>query len=320
MNKQTNNIIFYTLILFVSIILLIGIFFWYKSFFSSDNKIEIKTEVKDVFADEIKKKIKEKENKEKEYVEYENEKCSILNKKVSHGKVRKFFSRSYVGVNESCEDFAKNKKCFDGEWLGEYKFKYTSCDRIINCKLDKDTIVKNGESIKMFSKNIVPFGDDCRKYQKIIKCRETRLIGMEGFKYKTCRITEKDICSILGENGEKIKIPSGKKVVLFSRKTVKYNDDCSNYSENRFCSNGILYGNKIFSSLSCKKTEPKSCFLSGVEIKHGQSKAFYSKSKSNVSHGCGFYYSEAKCNDGVLLKNDGTKEPFPVEYSKVSCS
>ena len=319
MNRPTNNIILDTLVFFGIIIVFVGLFFGYKAFFVKDiisEKVIIDDGFNDIFNNQKEEYIKSEDN----YVTYENKSCLFNEENFTHGRVNKFYSRPSVGIYESCEDFSEIKRCSDGQWLPESKFKYSSCEKTIDCTLDDETIIKNGQPIIMFSKNEVAFGDKCERYKQERICEEALLTGNDEFKFKKCKVSEKDICLVKDINGQIQKIPHNTGKLFFSQSIVAYDDDCKKYSRNRFCSNSILGGDNNFSFLTCQKTEPRSCFLSGVEIAHEQVRAFYSKSKPEGVHRCGFYYLEAKCDDGTLLKNDDSGEEFPEEYFRPSCT
>jgi hypothetical protein len=163
----------------------------------------------------------------------------------------------------------------------------------------------------MFSKNEVFFGDNCDRYKRTRECKETKLTGGEEFKYKTCVVSENGVCDITDSNGDRKKIPNRTSRILFSESSVSYDDSCEKYSKNRFCANSILDGDENFSFLYCKRIEPRSCFLSGVEVPHGQGRIFYSKLKAVNNKTCGFFAEIRKCEDGDLLGKE--------EYSKVEC-
>jgi hypothetical protein len=163
----------------------------------------------------------------------------------------------------------------------------------------------------MFSKNEVFFGDNCERYAKNRNCVETKLTGGDQFKYEKCVVSESGVCNVLDGDGESKKIPDSTSRLFFSKSSVEYNDSCQKYSKNRFCDNGILDGEKEFSFLYCKKNEASSCLVSGVEMRHGESRILYSKSKAVNNKTCGFFAEIRECNNGELLGKE--------EYTKIEC-
>lgn len=309
MNKATKNFVFYIFMFFIIILMTTGVFFGYKVFFHKDVDSDIDIEIDDKF-NEIFDSNPDKED-DVERVEYESENCAAGNLSVEHGNTSRFYSRSFVGVYESCDDFLEIKRCSDGQWIGGDRFQYSSCERTLKCKTEKGTVVENGNSIELFSKNKVLFGDNCERYKKERKCVETRFTGADEYKYEECLISEKGICIVKEEDGEIKKIPNKTSRLFFSKKSVSYNDNCQKYSKNIFCSDGVLSGSENFSFLYCKKESAKNCYISGLEILHGQSRVLYSKAKAVNNKTCGFFAEIRECQDGKLSGKE--------EYTKAEC-
>lgn len=311
MNKETNKMAFYTLLFFLFIIFMMGAFFGYKFFLQEEKNLGeglvVDNEFNNVF------------NKDNgngsgtEYTIYENEKCTVGDEIFNHGRVNKFYSRFFVGVYESCDDFSDIKKCFDGEWIGDDKFRYSTCERSVDCKTENGTIIKNGDSIEMFSKNRVFFGDNCERYKKTRVCDETKLRGGEDFKYESCFVSDDGVCNVEDVNGDIKKIPNSTSRLFFLKDSVRYDDECEKYSENRFCSNGVLDGDESFSFLYCEKQKARSCFLSGIEVGHGEGRVFYSKSKSIQGKTCAFFAEFRRCEDGEMLGKEEYTRPDCIE-------
>lgn|GEM_PF-5604169 len=178
---------------------------------------------------------------------------------------------------------------------------------MIDCRVDDETILKNGESIELYSRDKVDYGIDCERFKGVRTCKESFLIGNSDFKYKECSIDMSGVCNING-----IALGDSQTRAFFSKEVVEYTDSCKNYMEIRVCSLGKLYGNEEYSYSTCTEKIPNKCILDGKEIYHDNSGIFYSKVKAESGHSCQFFAIDRKCTDGAL---DGLEE-----YKYSSCS
>jgi hypothetical protein len=172
--------------------------------------------------------------------------------------------------------------------------------------------MENGESKIFYSKNKVYYGDTCERYKRTRTCKESKLNGPSDFKYDSCFISKEGICNVSDSEGNNIIMSNKTNRTFFSKSLIDFNDYCKNYSKNRFCINGILNGDKNYSFLYCKKKTAKSCTISGLKLKHGEGKIFYSKAVANGTQSCGFYSQNRQCSDGLMTGDN--------EYNKLSCT
>lgn len=118
----------------------------------------------------------------------------------------------------------------------------------MDCKLNEDTLIENGKSIELYSRESVPYGRSCEPYKGTRVCKETILTGNAAFKYKTCEVSNDGICKIPdGKGGENI-LADERSHTFYSQEQVEYDQSCSDVSQNRLCSKGILYGDPQFYS------------------------------------------------------------------------
>ncbi len=234
--------------------------------------------------------------------------CYIGDKVVESGKSIKLYSRKLVTPYENCENFAKERVCKDGYFLGNKEFKFTTCRPDVDCQLPDGSIIKNGEGIKLYSKNTVPFGQTCERYAMKRFCKDTVLSGDNNFIYKKCNISYDNSCEV--SDGHILANNQGH--VFYSKEQVKFGDSCSKYARRIMCSNASMQGGdlRVYKYWNCSETVPKDCAIDDIVIPHGKPQALYSKEYGDSEHDCGFYKEIRTCNNGVL---DGQEE---YHYSK----
>ena len=301
--QLTKKIIVYILIFFFTIVVLIFGYFTYKIFFSSSEfKLDFLTDLEFSKLTE-----REDEKEENEYEEIVYSSCKFGEKEILHQEAKVFFSRASIGAFESCEDFSSQRTCSDGLWLGNPRFKFSSCERTIDCKFDEETIIKNGESIILYSRDSVPFGENCENYKSIRLCNESILTGSQSFQYKVCTVDRSGVCEISG-----ITLGNEQSRTFFSKGVVPFGESCENYMQKRICSSGTLYGDGEYSLLSCVTEEPKKCVTdAGVEISHNKDKILYSAQTPQGQFTCVYLRQKRNCFNGIL---DGDEE-----YKYESC-
>ncbi len=310
MNKSTNNVVFYILIIFFVLILLIGGFFAYQFFWGVKKNGDLGIIIDKDFNSIIDKKNQEAEQRKKElenngeYAEYKNPPCTWGDKEFPHGTIKDFYTRSNVGVYESCDDFKKKRKCDNGFWLGDKSFKYDECKRTVDCEIN-GIPVKDGEEIELYSRNVVLYGDNCNRYKGKRLCKETVLTGDSTFRFNKCVVSKKGICKVKSANGEVNVLGDGRSHIFYSKREVEFDDNCANYSRNRICASGIVYGDSKYKYWSCSRKNAKNCITDNVEITHGSSRILYSKRQSQNGKTCKFFAQIRACNNGVL---DGQEE------------
>ncbi len=290
-----------------------GFFYVYNTFFKETPLVVVPelTYVDKEFKNIITDKRTEIEEKEIEYADYKNIACLADGQEWEHGTVKTFYSRISISVHEKCSNFSLKRRCDDGFWLGNKKFTYSKCVRTVECRIDAETTIKNGEEIELYSRNVVPYGDNCERYKGKRTCVETILTGNSIFKYKECRVSKEGVCRGADPLGREYTIPNNRSHIFFSKSEVPHYDSCSNYSENRICSNGNLFGDKKYEFWACQKLKPAGCYLGGVKVGHGQARIFYSKSSAENNKTCSFFAQVRECDNGDL---SGQKE-----YSNSFC-
>ncbi len=314
MDKLTKNISFYILTFFIGLFVLMVIYFIYKTYLAPQpnldpNILGIDEEYKKILAEAEKIRL-EKEKKEKKYKDYTEKPCFIAEKEYPDGSAKKFYSVVEVSPNQSCEKYALTRYCDNGFWLGDKNFKYAECQEKVDCQITDDFILKNNESIMMYSQAEVPYGQKCSDFQEKRKCIKTLLTGDPRFKFLNCQVSTKNACKRIDENGQERIIPDGKLTVFYSQTKVKYNDLCQNYAQARICSKGVLSGDNKFKFFTCQKEKPKDCQIDDIIIKHNGATTLYSRQSYNNLKPCIFYSQIRKCTNGVL---DGNPE---FKYSK----
>ena len=234
--------------------------------------------------------------------------CLVGNERIKDGEKIKLYSRKIVTIYEDCEKYAKFRKCINGKLAGDSVFRYKICEKKLDCLLPNGNILKNGQSIKLYLKKYVPFGDNCEKYATMRTCKNTVLTGDSNYVYDTCSVSYDNACRL--DNG--MIMANNQTHVFYSKSKVPFGDKCTNYSKTFTCVDTELRGGdpKKYPYWSCIVEPPKNCYIDGIVIPHGESRDLYSKKYGTLEHNCDFYKENRACYNGVL---DGQEE---YKYSK----
>jgi hypothetical protein len=304
--NKTINIVKYIFIFF-GIVSLIGIgYFSYITYFK-ETKIEIPVdELKDdsfnnLFKDLEKDRLDEERTTNNE--NYVENNCYIGDLVIKSGDKVKLYSRKIVNPYENCEDFARERVCDDGFILGDESFKFPSCKVDLDCQLPDDSILKNNESIKLYSRKTVPFGETCERYALVRKCKNNQLTGDDRFVYKKCKISYDNSCDVGGGHV----LADNQTHVFYKKREVEYGQKCIDFSKRLICSDSIIQGGDIteYKYWDCEEKTPKDCYIDGIKIEHGESRDLYSKKFGTEYRTCDFYRENRTCTNGVL---DGQSE------------
>ena len=241
-------------------------------------------------------------------VEYEENSCYVGGVRVESGKKILMYSREVVNPYQDCKDYAKERVCKNGFLLGDKSFSFVKCERNVDCQLPDGSILKNNETIKLYSKKVVPFGQTCERYALRRTCKNTVLSGDSKYQYRECKISFQNSCEF--KDGHVL--ADGHSHTFYSRGVVPFGDKCSNYAKRFMCSKAAVLGGNIdgYQYWNCVEEKPKDCFIDGIIIPHGKPKMLYSKRYGTEEHDCNFYKEVRKCNNGIL---DGQEE---YQYAK----
>ncbi len=314
MSPITKKIIFYILMSFFVIGFLVVVFFGYKILFS-DKSVTLPKINLSILDELIEKQEEIEKGKENGFLEESSKPCIFRGQEVQSGKRAFFYLRPSVSAFESCDSVKQARACNDGQWFGDPRYKFTTCERTIDCKIDDETIVKNTEAIELFSRKTVSYGDDCNHYKKKRVCRESVLTGSPDYKFKTCVVDTENTCQIAG-----LTLANGQSRTFFLKSEVPFGESCGdNNMMKRTCEFGVMNGDQNFTELFCKVHDPANCVLDGVEVEHGGGRVFYSKRHAENGHDCNFFAYFGKngegrvCNNGILSGMEEYKYSFCVD-------
>ncbi len=282
----------------------VGVFtiFIYFHFYSKKNIIN-NVDWSSFFSDEKKEQQKKNDNSKKnDNEDYETKKkgCEYNGKIAPDGAKARFYIKPSVGIYQDCKKISDIKICNNGFWNGDNRYKFSSCEKMVDCKIDEDTVIKNETEIYMYDRPKVPYGDDCEKYKAKRFCSQSFLLGPEKFKYKKCVVDYKGTCKIAG-----IILPNHKARVFFSTDKAPYGTTCKEFMKWRSCSAGVMQGDPKYHFLECEVQAPKDCITSaGAEIKHGTSATLYSSPTTYNNFKCIYLRKKRTCTNGVLDGDD----------------
>jgi len=297
MTPATKKVILYLLLIFFVVIAGVSSFYLYNIFFV-DEGANMNFLNDPEFANITNREEVETPD---EYEEMTYLGCEFNGKMVSHQELRTFYTRASIGAYESCKQFARQRRCNDGQWMGNKRYEFSTCEKTLDCKLNYGVVVKNGEHADLYSRSEVPFGDDCEKYKGTRTCKESVLLGNKLFKFDKCTVSHEGVCEVDGQF-----LASGQAKKFYSKKEVSYQENCDDFTINRVCSSGNLFGDEEYKYLSCIKLAPKNCFTTtGVEIKHNDKKNLYSSQTPYKQFNCNYLSQERHCDNGIL---DGDEE------------
>lgn len=165
--------------------------------------------------------------------------------------------------------------------------------------------IKDGDSIDLYSKNIVHPFEDCNNFKKKRFCDNGFLLGDDIYEYTEC--TKKLDCQL--PDGTIIK--NGEEMKLYSRSRVPYNkrgEVCEKYAQIRKCKETILSGNEQYIYRECRISYDNSCrLLNGKIIANNESFVAYKKNKVAWNEKCNqndnmkiFMCSETQITGGDL--------------------
>ncbi len=296
MLKRTKKWVIYIIFFFGLISFILAGYFIYQFYFEDTMEIDNTTKIK-LFDIEREKKVIEKTGHKKVILSG----CNYNGKIVNHLERRIFYKKEFVGMHQNCIDFSEMQICDNGTWIGKRYYKFTSCKQTSDCILETGKKIKNNESIKMYSKKLVPFNKNCQKYASERRCENSILLGDEKYKYLECKVDMRGICEI----GD-IFLENKEYRIFYSIEKLPYNKKCKDYSFKRMCQNGILDGDEKYKFSKCIEEKPRNCFTkAGVKILHNEEKFLYSSLKSIRGFSCKYFKKKRKCYNGIL---DGDKE------------
>ncbi len=194
------------LIIFFLVVLILGVggyYFYYKNIKSLDNITKIKTDHE--FNNLIENNKKNDKDSTEAFGDGENEdvitknNCYVDGVMVKHGEKIKMYTLKLVSPFDNCDRYAKERLCDNGFLLGDENFRYPHCKQDVDCELPDGTIVKNNETIHLYSRTSVPFnkrGETCEKYAFDRICRNNVLSGPKEFVYRDCRKDYSNSCTL----------------------------------------------------------------------------------------------------------------------------
>ncbi len=282
-----------------------GGFYIYDSFIKEkkDNiKINIDPEIDNEFNNLFKDKKKDKPNKESE-IEYVKNNCYIDDLTIKSGEKKLLYSRKIVSPYEKCSDFSKERICDDGFMLGDNSFKFSSCRVDLDCQLPDNSILKNNENIKLYSKKVVKFGETCERYASVRTCKKNVLTGDDRFIYKNCKISYDNSCDVGGGHI----LADDQTHVFYKKNSVEFGQNCLDFSKRLICSDAVLQGGDIliYKYWNCSQKTASDCYIDNIKIEHGSSKGLYSKKFGTATRNCNFFKEIRTCINGKL---DGQPE------------
>lgn len=158
---------------------------------------------------------------------------------LENDKSIKLYSRLKVPYGESCERYATERICKNNHLVGDERFIYKNCEVSFDnsCPVSKNKILANNQSHVFYSKNIVPFGDNCSSYTRRLMCASGLLQGGDPsvFQYWNCTEESPKDCYIGG-----IVMGHGDVRKLYSKEYGTKTRNCDFYDELFKCFNGEL--------------------------------------------------------------------------------
>lgn len=132
-------------------------------------------------------------------------------------------------------------------------------------------------------------------------CNDGSLSGDASYIHPSC--TPQSLQQFCVAGG--ISVENGGSRTFYSKQRVPTNESCSTYTQVRTCVNGVFTGSPEFSFSSCNTYTPQACMLSGVQVAHGSSRTFYSRSSATSTESCSNFSLSRTCDNGTF-SGDGS--------------
>lgn len=233
--------------------------------------------------------------------------CTVGGITVPHGTSRYFYSTSTLSYtsNQQCSAISQLRTCSNGVLSGDAAYSAPSCVVSKDCT-ENGILVLNGTSRTFYSQSSVLFGQSCDAFKQTRTCTNNALSGSGAYKFGSCQVGAAKSCTV----GEKT-LASGSGYTFYSVSSVRYNQTCDLYAQNRVCNDGIMTGSSTYSYASCAPAEQKNCTLDGQTFAPGKHKV-YSQRTVSGGQSCNSVAQVRTCTNGVWSGD--------AKYDKARCA
>ncbi len=184
--------------------------------------------------------------------------CLFNGVTVLSGNQTMAYQNSTVAFGQTCK--SEIRLCDNGNLSGSFNNGSCQIGQPASCSFNGKTIA-HGESVAAYAVSTVAYGQSCTKQSESRICNNGILSGQNTF--GSCQVDQPAACLFNGKT-----IAHGETVAAYAVSTVAFGQLCSDQSESRTCSNGVLSGQNTFAS--CQVNQPAACLFNGKTIAHGE--------------------------------------------------
>ena len=220
------------------------------------------------------------------------ETCFVSGKELKDGVSQVFYSKQKTKKGDMCQLHKQRRTCDNGVMSGDSIYFNSSCEEyeVQSCELNGFE-VNNGDFARFYSTDKVLDENECKSQVRV--CDDGELYGSDDYKYVSC--TKKSDCKLWDGS---VMVNSSR--VFYKDHTVGWSTECK-AKEIRTCDDGELSGS--YTNQYCFATENDMCFYSGVSIREGTYKIFYSKNIVNEGEKCEKYSKKKFCLSGKVASD-----------------
>ncbi|MBI2048746.1 MAG: peptidoglycan-binding protein [Parcubacteria group bacterium] len=226
---------------------------------------------------------------------------------VAHAGQRDFYSTDTVPYTNLCSDYKQTRICTDGLISGSATYKYPTCKAIParTCTLDNVTVAHNSTHTFYVNRSVSASGNcNTTANSQARTCTDGTLSGSATFQYSVCAKTGQRWCLLDGKY-----TAHNAASTYYSTQQVPFGNSCTQFADERSCSDGTLNGSATYQYASCSSVAAASCTLNGKTTAHGSSTPFYSVSSAPSGETCTAYQQIRFCNDGTYSGSASFSNP-----------
>jgi len=214
---------------------------------------------------------------------------------VAHGVSRSFWSVDSVAYTSSCDAVKLSRTCNDGSLSGSSAYKYPTCKVIAEkaCEIDGVTVTGGTKRTFYSARSVASGGCDAIDLERT--CANGVLSGDAAYKYAYCAPTGQRYCVADGAY-----VAHNASRTFYTTKTPAFGSTCSQFSQSRKCTDGVLEGTASYAYATCTEPTGASCTIDGTTVSHNQTRTFYSRSSAPSGGNCAEYGQSRTCIDGTL--------------------